>query len=52
MSSAHSHTGPVPPLGLGTKPGRLASISPKVPAELKAEIEKMAADMAAGKFKM
>jgi basic membrane protein A len=38
--------------GLGTKPGRLASISPKVPAELKAEIEKMAADMAAGKFKM
>lgn len=38
--------------GLGTKPGRIGAINPKMPAELKAEIEKMVADMAAGTFKM
>jgi basic membrane protein A len=37
---------------IGSKPGRLASISPRVPGPVKAEIEQMVADMAAGKFKM
>jgi len=37
---------------IGSKPGQLASISPRVPGPVKAEIEQMVADMAAGKFKM
>ncbi|MGE0211159.1 MAG: BMP family protein [Parvibaculaceae bacterium] len=35
---------------LGSKPGPMGPISDKVPAELKAEVEKLVADMAAGKF--
>jgi basic membrane protein A len=38
--------------GVGSKPGRLASVGARVPAEVRAEVEKMAADMAAGKFKI
>jgi len=35
---------------LGSKPGPMGTINDKVPAELKAEVEKLVADMAAGKF--
>lgn len=38
--------------GIGTKPGRLGNFNPAVPKELKAEVEKMVADMKAGKFQM
>jgi basic membrane protein A len=35
---------------LGSRPGPMGTISDKVPAELKAEVDKLVADMAAGKF--
>lgn len=36
---------------LGSKPGPMGTISDQVPAELRAEVEKLVADMAAGNFK-
>jgi basic membrane protein A len=38
--------------GIGSKPGRLGTFNPVVPAALKAEVEKIVADMMAGKFTM
>lgn len=35
---------------IGSKPGPMGSVSGKVPAELKSEVEALVADMAAGKF--